>query len=58
LQVPYGRRQDEVDVEDRQELRNGQKRNSQLSRKILYYASLATIPLVILLIMVIVAHRR
>jgi len=49
---------DEVGVEDREEIRNWQKRKSQFTRKILYYASLAMIPVVILLIMVIIAHRR
>ena len=49
---------DQVGVEDRAELRDWQKRKSQLSRKILYYAGLALIPVVILLIMVIIARHR
>jgi serine/threonine-protein kinase len=47
---------DQVGVEDRAELRDWQKRKSQLSRKILYYGGLALIPVVILLIMVLIAH--
>ena len=50
--------QDQVGVEDRVELRDWQKRKSHLSRKILYYAALALIPVVILLLMVLVAHHR
>ncbi len=49
---------EEVGVEDRDELRNWQKRKSQLSRRILYYASLALIPVVILLVMVLIAHHH
>jgi serine/threonine-protein kinase len=49
---------DQVGVEDREELRDWQKRKSQLSRKILYYTALALIPVVILLLMVLVAHRH
>jgi serine/threonine-protein kinase len=49
---------DQVGVEDRVELRDWQKRKSQLSRKILYYTALALIPVVILLLMVLVAHHR
>ncbi len=49
---------DQVGVEDREELRDWQKRKSQLSRKILYYAGLALIPVVILLIMVIIARHH
>ena len=43
---------------DREELRNWQKRKSQLSRKILYYGALALIPVAVLLLMVLLAHRR
>jgi serine/threonine-protein kinase len=50
--------QDQVGVEDRVELRNWQKRKSHLLRKILYYGGLALIPIVILLLMVLAAHRR
>ena len=49
---------DQVGVEDRPELRNWQKRKSQLSRKILYYGALALIPVVILLLMMLVAHHN
>jgi serine/threonine-protein kinase len=49
---------DQVGVEDRPELRDWQKRKSQLSRKIFYYGALALIPVVILLLMVLVAHHR
>jgi serine/threonine-protein kinase len=49
---------DQVGVEERPELLNWQKRKSQLSRKILYYAGLALIPVVILLIMVLIARHR
>jgi serine/threonine-protein kinase len=49
---------DQVGVEDREELRDWQKRKSQTSRKILYYGGLALIPVVILLLMVLVAHHR
>jgi serine/threonine-protein kinase len=49
---------DQVGVEDRVELRDWQKRKSQLSRKILYYGALALIPVVVLLLMFLLAHRR
>jgi serine/threonine-protein kinase len=49
---------DQVGVEDRVELRDWQKRKSQLSRKILYYGGLALIPVVILLLMMLLAHHR
>jgi serine/threonine-protein kinase len=49
---------DQVGVEDRPELRNWQKRKSQLPRKILYYLGLALIPVVILLIMVLISRAR
>ncbi len=49
---------DQVGVEDRPELRDWQKRKAQLPRKILYYAGLALIPVVILLIMVLIARVR
>jgi serine/threonine-protein kinase len=48
----------QVGVEDRIELRDWQKRKSQLSRKILYYSALALIPVVILLVMFLIAHHR
>ena len=47
---------DQVGVEDRAELRDWQKRKSQLSRKILYYCGLALIPVAILLLMILIAH--
>ena len=50
--------QDQVGVEDRPELRDWQKRKSQTTRKVLYYAGLALIPVAILLLMILLAHRR
>ena len=50
--------QDQVGAEDRDELRNWNKRKSQLTRKILYYCALALIVPVILLLMMLVAHHR
>ena len=49
---------DKVGVEDRVELRDWNKRKSHMSRQILYYAGLALIPVVILLLMVLVARHR
>jgi eukaryotic-like serine/threonine-protein kinase len=49
---------DQVGIEERAELRDWQKRKSQLSRKILYYAGLALIPVVILLIMVLISRHH
>ncbi|HEV2175143.1 MAG TPA: serine/threonine-protein kinase [Terracidiphilus sp.] len=49
---------DQVGVEDRDELRNWQRRKSHLSRKILYYGALAMIPVLILLLMVLIAHHH
>jgi serine/threonine protein kinase len=49
---------DQVGVEDRAELRDWQKRKSQLSRKILYYGGLALIPVAVLLIMLLVARHH
>ena len=46
-----------VGIEDRTELRDWQKRKSHISRQILYYAALALIPVVLLLIMVLAAHH-
>ena len=48
----------DVGVEDRDEIRDWHKRKSQLPRKILYYGSLALIPVVILLVMILIAHRH
>jgi serine/threonine-protein kinase len=49
---------DQVGVEDRVELRDWQKRKSHLSRRILYYAALAFLPVVVLLLMILLAHHR
>jgi serine/threonine-protein kinase len=49
---------DQVGIEDRVELRDWQKRKSQNLRKFLYYGGLAMIPVVLLLLMFLLAHRR
>jgi serine/threonine protein kinase len=49
---------DQVGVEDRPEIHNWRKRKAQLPRAILYYVALALIPVVVLLLMILVAHRR
>jgi serine/threonine-protein kinase len=49
---------DQVGVEDRPELHNWQKRKSQLARKIIYFGALAMIPVVVLLLMILLAHRH
>jgi serine/threonine-protein kinase len=49
---------DQVGVEDRAELRNWQKRKSQLSRKIIYYGGLALLPVLVLLLMILLARHR
>ncbi len=49
---------DQVGVEDRPELRDWEKRKSQVTRKLFYYSALALIPVAILLLMFLVAHRR
>jgi len=49
---------DQIGIEDRDEIRNWQQRKSQSARKILYYPSLALIPVVILLLMFLLAHRH
>ena len=49
---------DEVGVEDRPEIHNWHKRKSPLTRKILYFSGLALIPVIILLLMVLIAHRH
>jgi len=49
---------DTVGVEEREELRDWEKRKSHLSRRILYFAALALVPVVVLLIMVFLAHRH
>ncbi len=50
--------QDEVGVEDRPEIHNWQNRKSDLLRRMIYYGALAMIPVVILLVMILIAHRR
>jgi len=47
-----------VGVEDRPEIRDWQNRKSPMARKLLYYAALAMIPVVILLLMVLIARHR
>ena len=47
-----------VGVQDREELKNWQKRKSQLARKILYYGALAMIPVAILLVMVLLSRHH
>jgi serine/threonine-protein kinase len=49
---------DQVGVEDRVELRDWQKRKSQLSRKIIYYGGLALLPVLVLLLMILLARHR
>jgi serine/threonine-protein kinase len=49
---------DQVGVEDRPEIHNWSKRKAQLPRAILYYAAIALIPVAILLLMMLVAHRK
>jgi len=49
---------DQVGVADRVELRDWRKRKSQPLRKILYYAALALVPVALLLLMLLIAHRR
>jgi serine/threonine-protein kinase len=49
---------DQVGVEDRDEIRDWHKRKSHLSRKIIYYAALALIPVAVLLLMVLVAKHH
>lgn len=48
---------DKVGVEDRAELRNWQKRKSHLTRRIVYIAVLALIPVAVLVVMILLAHR-
>ncbi len=49
---------DQVGVEERSEITQWDKRKSHVSRKILYYAGLALIPVVVLLLMVLIARRH
>ncbi len=49
---------DQVGAEDREELKNWQRRKSHLSRKILYYGALAMIPVAILLLMMLIARHH
>ena len=49
---------DQIGVADRPEIVNWQKRKSALSRKVVYYTGLALIPVVVLLLMILLAHRH
>jgi serine/threonine protein kinase len=49
---------DQVGVADREELKNWQRRKSHLARRILYFAALAMIPVVVLLVMMLIAHSH
>jgi len=49
---------DQVGIEDREELKNWQRRKSHTTRKLAYYAALAMIPVVVLLIMMLIAHSH
>ncbi len=49
---------DAVGVEERPEIHNWESRKSHLPRKIVYYCALAMIPIVVLLLMMLVAHRQ
>lgn len=50
---------DQVGVDaDRNELKNWQRRKSHLSRRILYYAGLAMIPVIVLLVMMLISHKK
>ena len=49
---------DQVGIQDRPELRDWQIRKSQNARKFLYYGGLALIPVAILLLMFLLAHRH
>ncbi len=49
---------DQVGVEDRTELKNWQSRKSHRSSRIAYYAGLAMIPVAVLIIMILLAHRH
>ena len=49
---------DQVGVEDREEIRNWDKRKSQAARNILFYGAMALIPVALLLIMFLLAHHR
>jgi serine/threonine-protein kinase len=49
---------DKVGVEDREELHSWNKRKARQLRRILYFSALALIPVVALLLLFLVAHRR
>ena len=49
---------DQVGIADREELKNWQRRKSQLSRKILYYSALALIPVAVLLLMILFSRMH
>ena len=48
----------QVGVEERPEFLHWEKRKSQLARKIMFYAGFALLPVVLLLIMLLIAHRH
>jgi serine/threonine-protein kinase len=48
---------DRVGAADREEIKNWQRRKSHMSRKILYYGALALLPVAVLLLMMLLAHR-
>jgi eukaryotic-like serine/threonine-protein kinase len=48
---------DEVGVDDREEVRDWHKRKSFLSRRIVLYTALAMVPVCVLLLMLLLAHR-
>jgi serine/threonine-protein kinase len=50
--------QDQVGVAERPELLNWQKRKSPAFRKVLFYAGFALLPVALLLLMMLLAHRR
>jgi serine/threonine-protein kinase len=49
---------DKVGIADRVELREWHKRKSMVTRNILYYGALALLPVVLLLVMFLLAHRH
>jgi serine/threonine-protein kinase len=49
---------DQVGVADREELKNWQRRKSHFWSKFLYYGALALVPVAVLLVMMLLAHRH
>ena len=49
---------DEIGIEDRPELRDWNNRKSHISRTVLYYGAIVMIPVVILFLMFLLAHRH